>query len=93
MSMPKPFTSGQRDLKRSAREEREKAEDEARSRVDGRTLRKYAAAKRTRTKLLGVRVSDDHRTTLENLARALGKSFTAIIELGIELVDMQTKGR
>jgi hypothetical protein len=92
MSMPKPFTGDLQDLKRSAREEREKAGDEARSRVAGRTLRKYAV-KRSRQKMLGVRVSDDHRTTLENLARALGKSFTEIIELGIELVDKQTKGR
>jgi hypothetical protein len=36
--------------------------------------------------------SQDHRGKLDRLARARGMSFTEIVELGIELVDKQTRG-
>ena len=71
--------------------EREKAEDDATAQVDGRKLRKYSARKRD--KMLGVRLSQDHRAKLERLARARRMNFTQIIEEGIDLVHARTKGR
>jgi hypothetical protein len=85
------FSGDLQDLKRSAREEREKAEDDATAQVDGRKLRKYSARKRD--KMLGVRLSQDHRAKLERLARARRMNFTQIIEEGIDLVHARTKGR
>jgi hypothetical protein len=82
-------------LARSAREERARAEADARDKVSGRKGRR--SHKTPREHQVGTRISAEHRQKLEWLAETTGKSFGRLFEEGIELLvkieQQKTKGR
>ena len=69
-------------LARSARDDRAKAEADAREKVTGR---KGRSQKTPRENQVGTRISSEHRERLEWLAEKTGKSFGRIFEEGIDL--------
>ena len=82
-------------LARSAREDRARAEADARDKVGGRKGRR--SHKTPREHQVGTRISADHRERLEWLAEQTGKSFGRIFEEGIDLLtkieDQKAKRR
>lgn len=79
------FKGNLSDLRRR-QEDRAELEDEARARVDGRTLRRKG-----RTEQLLLRITPERRQQVERLAQEMGLTFTEVSERGWDLLEKTLK--